>query len=174
MFFSPNVPKVHVESFLNSLCAQVEDVSAKKKEPEVSFHNKTSEQIKPNKKEKPVAPEEALYDMENVERGIARQPSSIKNCNSKSTTQTVSGYTEGSQQSSEQLRSLGEEFELVQLSSIASPNSLHSVTDTAQIFWTRVNCFPYWVSKLSQLRLPRFPLRLSIHLPPTHPWIIWM
>ena len=66
--------------------------------------------------------------MENVEQGIAGQPSSLTTCNSKSATQTLSGYTEGSQQSSEKLRSLGGE---VHLSSLASPNSLQSVTDTA-------------------------------------------
>ena len=95
------------------------------------FHNKTSEQVRPDKKKQPIEPEEALGDVENVDQGFAGQPSSLTACNSKCATQTMSSYTEGSQQSSEQLRSLGEDVELVQLSSITSPNSLQSVTDTA-------------------------------------------
>ena len=66
-------------------------MSANKKEPELLFHNKTSEQINPNMKKQPVEPEEAVYDMENVEQGIAGQPSSHTTCNSKSATQTVQG-----------------------------------------------------------------------------------
>ena len=95
------------------------------------FHNKTSEQVRPDKKKQPEEPEEAVYDVKNVDQGFAGQPSSLTACNSKCATQTMSSYTEGSQQSSEQLRSLGEDVELVQLSSLTSPNSIQSVTDTA-------------------------------------------
>ena len=95
------------------------------------FHNKTSEQVRPDKKKQPEEPEEAVYDVKNVDQGFAGQPSSLTACNSKCATQTMSSYTEGSQQSSEQLRSLGEDVELVQFSSLTSPDSIQSVTDTA-------------------------------------------
>ena len=97
-------------------------MSAEKKEQELSFYNETSAQIRPNKKEQPLEPEEFVYEVENIEQGIRGQPSSLATCNSKSATQTVLGNTEGSRQSSEQLRSSG---------AIATPNSLQSVTDTA-------------------------------------------
>ena len=82
--------------------------------------NKTTEQIRPEKKEKPIDCEESLYDVENVEQRIAGQSSSLTV--SKSAPQTVPGSTEGSQQSSG-------EAELVQLSSTA--NDLQSATHTA-------------------------------------------
>ena len=85
------------------------------------FNNKTSEQMKPKKKEEePIEPEESLFDVENVEQRIAGQSSSLTV--SKSAPQTVPGSTEGSQQSSG-------EAELVQLSSTA--NDLQSATHTA-------------------------------------------
>ena len=116
---------------LNSLCAQVEDVSAKRKDPELLFHNKTSEQIKPKKKEQPVQPEEALYGMENIEQRIAGEPSSLTTCNSKSATQTVPDSVEGSQQLYGQLIqwSLADKAETVEVLLSASPSDLQSASD---------------------------------------------
>ena len=109
----------------------MEDVSAQKKDDELLFENKTSEHIKPKKKEEPLEPEESLYDMENIEQKTAGQSSSLATL--KSATQTMPGSAEGSRQSSGQLRSLGGEAELVHLSSVASPNNLQSATETPPV-----------------------------------------
>ena len=85
-------------------------MSAKKKDYKHLFHNKTSEQIKPEMKEQPIEPEEALNGVETAELRIAGQPSSLTTL--KSATQTMPCSPEGSWQSSRQLRSLGGEAEI--------------------------------------------------------------